>query len=49
MQEKTELNLIEEIFANRIKYLATENNYELRTINLMNRERSYDPDLKEWK
>lgn len=48
IKENTGLNLIEEIFANRVQYEINENNYELKTINLLNKERTYDKDLEEW-
>lgn len=48
IKENTDLNLIEEIFANRVEYEVTDNTYELRTINLLNKERTYDKDLEEW-
>ncbi len=48
IKENTDLNLIEGIFANRVQYEVTDNNYELRTINLLNKERTYDKDLEEW-
>lgn len=48
IKENTDLNLIEEIFANRVQYEVNDNNYELRTINLLNKERTYDKDLEEW-
>ena len=48
IKENTDLNLIEEIFSNRVQYEVNESNYELRTINLLNMERTYDKDLEEW-
>lgn len=48
IKEDTDLNLIEGFFANRVQYEVNENNYELRTINLLNKERTYDKNLEEW-
>ncbi len=48
IKKNTDLNFIEGIFANRVQYEVTNNNYELRTINLLNKERIYDKDLEEW-
>lgn len=48
IKENTDLNLIEGFFANRVQYEVNDNNYELRTINLLNKERTYDKDLEEW-
>ena len=43
-----ELNPLEEIFANRIDYSFTEQYYELKTINLFNKQRIYDQYTEEW-
>lgn len=48
IKENAELNILEGVFANRIQYEVIGNNYELRTVNLFNRESTYDQDLEEW-
>lgn len=48
IKENANLNLLEGIFANRVQYEVTDNNCELRTINLLKKERIYDKDLEEW-
>jgi len=49
IKENAELNILEGIFANRVQYELTDGNYELKTINLLNKERVYDQNLEEWK
>jgi len=48
IKESANLNLIEKIFFNRVRYKVSEDDYELRTINLLNKERTYDQDTEEW-
>lgn len=47
--ESTDLNLLEEIFAkSRVQYEVTDNSYELRSTNLLDKEKTYDRVFKEW-
>jgi len=46
--ENIDLNLLEEIFVNRIEYSSTEEDYELETINLFNKQRIYGQETQEW-
>lgn len=49
IKENANLNFAEGFFANRIQYQFSNDNYELKTINLFNKERTYDQNLEEWK
>ena len=49
IKENADLNFIEGVFANRIQYVYTEDDYELRIINLLNKERTYDKEIEKWR
>ena len=49
IKANADLNFIEGVFANRIQYVYTEGDYELKIINLLNKERTYDKDAEKWK
>ncbi|GEM_PF-743348 len=48
VKESADLNLLEAIVADRIQYRATEESYELKTVNLFNKPRTFNPVANSW-
>lgn len=49
LNQKLDLNLLENYFADKIEYKSTQSDYELKMVNILNKQRKYDIELQEWK
>jgi len=48
IMKKTDMNFIEKVFANNIKYEFDNNNYKLITIDLLNKKRIFNKNVGKW-
>lgn len=49
LNQKMDLNILENYFAEKIEYQLTESNYQLKTVNIFNKKRKFDKELQEWR